>query len=142
MKVTLMFALSTIITFAIVIVSLCFDDESSSYWTVLTLCFLFGCCYAILQAALYGLAGPSFVLMNNLNLGLGFSGLSVNVMRMIVLASVEDPRKGAQIFFYTAGVYLLCCTILAARFVHKFEKNEASKVTPSKFGNSDYEKVD
>ena len=118
-KVTLMFALSTIITFAIVIISLCVKSlgESNAYWAVLTLCFLFGSCYAIMQAALYGLAGPSMALMNNLNLGIGMSGLTVNVIRIIVLATVKNSTTGAEIFFFSAGAYLLFVTVLVGWFV-------------------------
>ena len=85
-----MFGLSTAITFGIVLVSLSVTDESAAYWIVLSLGFLFGCCYAIMQAALYGLAGPSAALMNNLNLGIGLSGLSINLLRVITLASIKD----------------------------------------------------
>mmetsp|Transcript_39509 Transcript_39509/g.51718 ORF Transcript_39509/g.51718 Transcript_39509/m.51718 type:complete len:208 (+) Transcript_39509:25-648(+) len=116
-KVTLMFTLSTAITFAIVLVSLCIDDESTAYWLVLGLSFLFGSCYAILQAALYGLAGPSVTLMNNLNLGIGLSGFVINLLRVIVLAAIKDDAEGAEIFFFTTGAYLLFCTVLAGRFV-------------------------
>ena len=135
-----MFALSTIITFAIVIVSLSVDDESSSYWIVLTLSFLFGSCYAVLQAALYGLAGPSFVLMNNLNLGLGLGGLLVNVLRIIVLATVKNHSTAAEIFFFTAGAYLLFCTVLAGRFIYHLELHEATKSVASNY-EGDYEKI-
>lgn len=120
-KVTFMFALSTGITFAIVIVSLCIEEEATAYYTVLGLSFLFGSCYAILQAALYGLAGPNVNLMNNLNLGIGLSGLLINLLRCIVLASVKDNDKGAEIFFFTTGAYLLFCTFLAWRFIRLYD---------------------
>ena len=81
---------------------------------------LFGSVYAVLQAALYGLAGPQAVLLNKLNLGIGISGLSVNCLRIIVLASVESNSVGAQIFFYVTGAYLLVCTYLAWKFVHDY----------------------
>ena len=94
-KVTMMFAVSTAITFALVLVPLCLSDESTAYWIVIALSVLFGTAYAVLQAALYGLAGPTQVLLNSLNLGLGFSGLSVNLLRIIVLASVKSNETGA-----------------------------------------------
>ena len=118
-----MLALSTAITFALVLIPICLNDESSAYWIVISLSVLFGSAYAVLQAALYGLAGPTLVLLNALNLGLGFSGLSVNVLRIIVLASVESSETGAQIFFYTTGAYLMLCTYLAWRFIHHYQRD-------------------
>ena len=60
-------------------------------------------------------------LLNNFNLGIGISGLSVNVLRMIVVASVKSQKVGAEIFFYTAGVYLMVCTYLAWRFIKEHD---------------------
>ena len=115
-----MFAVSTAITFALVLVPLCLSDESTAYWIVMSLSVLFGTAYAVLQAALYGLAGPTQELLNSLNLGLGFSGLSVNLLRIVVLASVKSNETGAQIFFYTTGAYLMLCTYLAWRFIFQY----------------------
>ena len=109
-KVTTMFVVSTLITFGLVLVPLWVSDESTAYWLVIMLSLLFGSAYAVLQAALYGLAGPSAELMNNLNLGIGISGLSVNLLRIIVLASIDDNAIGAQIFFYPQ--VLICCCAL------------------------------
>ena len=94
-KVTLMFAISTLVTFGLVLIPLCITDEATAYWTVIMLSVLFGTAYAILQAALYGLAGPNAQLLNNLNLGIGISGLSVNLLRILVLATVESNTVGA-----------------------------------------------
>ena len=116
-KVTFMFMLSTAITFGLVLIPLCVADEATAYWLVIVLSLLFGSAYAILQAALYGLAGPAIGLLNNLNLGIGISGLSVNCLRIVVLATVESNTVGAQIFFYTTGVYMLVCSYLAWLFV-------------------------
>ena len=120
-KVTFMFAISTVITLLLVLVPICISDESSAYWIVIALSVLFGSAYAVLQAALYGLAGPTMALLNSMNLGLGFSGLSVNLLRIVVLASVKSNTTGAQIFFYTTGAYLTLCTYLAWRFIHLYE---------------------
>ena len=57
-KLTLTFALNTLITFALVLVPLEIDDEKTSYYIVLALSCLFGVSYAFLQAGLYGEAGP------------------------------------------------------------------------------------
>ena len=71
--VTMMFLVSTIVTFLLVMVPLYVEDEKTAYMIVLSLCVLFGIDYALLQASLYGFAGPSEVLMNNINLGTGIS---------------------------------------------------------------------
>ncbi len=94
-KVTLMFAISTLITFCLVLVPITVADEATAYWLVITLSIVFGSAYAILQAALYGLAGPVAQLLNNLNLGIGISGLSVNLLRILVLSTVKSNVVGA-----------------------------------------------
>ena len=90
-----MFAISTLITFGLVLVPICITDEATAYWIVIMLSILFGSAYAILQAALYGLAGPNAKLLNKLNLGIGISGLSVNLLRILVLATMKSNTVGA-----------------------------------------------
>ena len=81
---------------------------------------LFGCSYAILQASLYGTAGPNAVLTNNLMLGIALSGLTVNGIRMIFLASVTNLNIEAQMFFYGSALFLLVCTFYAHVFVREY----------------------
>ena len=71
--------------------------------------------------ACYSLAGPSVELLNNFNLGVGISGLTINCFRIIILATIDSNTTGAQIFFYTTGVYLMLCSYLAWKFVCDFE---------------------
>ena len=85
------------------------------------LAILFGSNLAILQMASYSLAGPSVELLNNFNLGVGISGLSINLFRIIILATIDSNTTGAQIFFYTTGVYLMLCSYLAMKFVNDYE---------------------
>lgn len=47
-KVTLMFAISTLITFGLVLVPICVEDEATGYYLVITLSLLFGSAYAVL----------------------------------------------------------------------------------------------
>ena len=47
-KITSMFAVSTLITFGIVLAPICISDESTGYWVVITLCVLFGSAYAVM----------------------------------------------------------------------------------------------
>ena len=51
---------------------------------------LYGSSYAVLQATLYGVAGPNAGLTNKLMLGIGLSGLLINGIRMIFLAAVTN----------------------------------------------------
>ena len=142
LMVTGMFIVSTLVTFLLVMVPLYVENEKTAYMIVLSLCVLFGIDYALLQASLYGFAGPSADLMNNINLGTGISQLAVNLLRMVVLASVKSNEVGAQIFFYTAAVYLIFCTYLAWRFISDYEKHlddgsliEYNQVNPSVLTN-------
>ena len=48
LKVTLMFALSSLITFGIVLATVYIDDESTSYWAVIALCLAFGAAFGVL----------------------------------------------------------------------------------------------
>ena len=76
---------------------------------------------------MYGLAGPAIGLLNNLNLGIGISGLSVNCLRIVVLATIESNTVGAQIFFYTTGVYMFVCSYLAWLFVKNYNSDQNAK---------------
>ena len=116
-----MFTLNTLITFSLVWVPLYVANEATAYWIVMGLSILFGSNLAILQMACYALAGPSVDLLNNFNLGVGISGLSINIFRIILLATINNNTTGAQIFFYTSGVYLMLCSFLGWRFVSEFE---------------------
>ena len=93
------------------------------FWGVIGLSILFGSNLAILQMACYSLAGPSVELLNNFNLGVGISGLSINLFRIIILATIDSNTTGAQIFFYTTGVYLMLCSYLAWKFVTDYESS-------------------
>ena len=98
------------------------QDQFKAYWTVIGLDIAFGCAYALLQAALYGTAGPAPALTANLMVGLGVSGLGINIIRMILLASVKNQQESAQIFFYFSGAILVLCTIFAYIFSSDFDK--------------------
>lgn len=88
---------------------------------MLTLSVLFGCSYAILQASLYGTAGPNAGLTNKLMLGIGLSGLLINGIRMIFLAAVTNLNIEAQMFFYGSAFFLLICTVLSYFFVDDYQ---------------------
>ena len=101
---------------------ICISDQSTGYWVVIALSVLFGSVYAVLQASLYGLAGPAVVLLNNLNLGIGLSGMSINLVRIVLVASVSSNTVSAQIFFYISGSFLIVCTYLAWNFINNYNK--------------------
>jgi len=88
-----------------------------------TLACLFGVSYAFLQFGLYGAAGPSASLTNSLNVGLGVSGLALNSLRMLLLATIPDNlNKSTEVFFFISVGFLLVCTILAVRFSVEIDK--------------------
>ena len=74
-KVTLMFAVSTLITIGFILVPMYVKDEETSYMILIILAVLFGSTYALLQSSLIGVlsAAPSMTLMNKFNLGVGIS---------------------------------------------------------------------
>ena len=88
---------------------------------------LFGTSYAILQATLYQIAGPSANLTNALMLGIGLSSLIVNAVRMIFLAAVPNLNIEAQMFFYGSALFLLFCTVLSFKFVAEYEADDECK---------------
>lgn len=118
LKLTMTFALNTLITFALVIVPIEISDEKTSYTIVLVLSAMFGISYAFLQSGLYGVAGPCPAQTNSLTVGLGISALLLNLMRVIVLASTDDLELGAQIYFYLTGTFMAVCTFLSYRYVN------------------------
>ena len=94
---------------------------------------LFGSVYGVHQAAMYALAGQAAVIMNIFNLGISISGLAVNFLRIIVLATVTSNTVGAQIFFYTSGVYLIVCSFLAWKFVNEYQEDQNKRSTLIQF---------
>lgn len=82
---------------------------------------------AILQSALYGAAGPSAELTNKINLGMGVSGLSINFVRILFLATLPDNTTSAYVFFFTSSTFLILCTVLAARFVRAYNTDQILK---------------
>jgi len=83
---------NAVVTFLLVLVPLAMakQNESTAYWIVIGLAILFGSSIALLQGVLYGIAGPCAALTNNLMLGVGISGMVVNLLRMVFLASMPN----------------------------------------------------
>ena len=99
------------------------QNESTAYWIVIGLSILFGSSIALLQGALYGVAGPCAALTNNLMLGVGISGMAINVLRMVFLASMPSNfSASSQAFFYMSGVFLAMCSVLGFMFVRRYAK--------------------
>jgi hypothetical protein len=119
-KLTSCFALNTVITVLLAVLPLYIQDETTAYYSVLMLSVVYGTSYAVLQATLYGTAGPNAGLTNKLNLGIGASGFMINAVRMIFLAAVTNLDIEAQMFFYGSGLFLLVCTVLSFRFVSDY----------------------
>jgi hypothetical protein len=118
------FAVNTVITVLLVLLPLVIADQTLGYYLVLILSVLFGTSYAVLQASLYGYAGPNAGLTNKLNLGIALSGLAINSVRMIMLASVSNLDIEAQIFFYGSALFLAVCTYFAYRFTNEYQNDK------------------
>ena len=124
-KLTSVFAVMAVIVVLDAIVPNIVQDETTAYWIILSLSFLLGSCMALLQSALYGAAGPCAELNNRMNLGVGVSGLIINCLRMVDLAALSnDEVTSAYVFFFTACVFLVLCTVLAFRFVRAFNLDQ------------------
>jgi len=119
-KMTVTFLINSIVTVLLVLIPLVVKDQTTAYWITICLAVLFGFSYSILQVTLYGVAGPCAVLMNNLMLGVGLSGLIINAIRMIFLASIKNLDLEAQLFFYGSALFLFFCTYLSFTFVRKY----------------------
>ena len=128
-KLTATFLINSIVTVLLVLIPLIVQDQATAYWITISLAIVFGCSYAILQATLYGVAGPCAALTNNLMFGVGLSGLIINAIRMIFLASIKNLDLEAQLFFYGSALFLFVCTYLSFTFVRDFQHDEFSKKT-------------
>ena len=63
-------------------------SEDAGYYSTLGLMVLQGTGIAFLQSSLYGLAGVSQKLTNNLMLGIGVGNVAVNLIRIMFMATV------------------------------------------------------
>lgn len=123
-KITVMFGIKSIIVILYAVVPTVFSNERTAYSIIIGLAMLLGACMAILQSACYGVAGPSAQLMDKFNLGVGVSGLAINTLRIVVLATLSDFTVIAYVFFCGTGAFLILCTVLALRFVREFSTDQ------------------
>ena len=84
------FGVNTVITVLLALLPLQISNQTTGYYSILGISALFGTSYAVLQATLYQIAGPSAELTNALMLGIGVSSLVVNAVRMVFLAAVPN----------------------------------------------------
>ena len=110
------------VTLLMAVIPQAIRDESVSYHLMLLLMFVQGCAIAFLQSALYGLAGVSQALNNNLMVGIGIGSVLMNGIRMIFMASFADHSFSTIIFFSLSSGYMLFCSILALTFIKGFSK--------------------
>lgn len=89
-RMTWTFLLNAFCTLLLVIVPLVVANEQKAYSIVIIMSVIYGSSYALLQATLYGVAGPCADLTNNLMIGLGISGLAINMIRIIFLATITN----------------------------------------------------
>lgn len=81
-----------------------------------------GCAIAFLQSALYGIAGVSMKLTNKLMVGIGMGGVSMNVIRIVCMSTVDSNDVSAAVFFSISAMYLLFCAILSLYFTRTHAK--------------------
>lgn len=104
------------------IIPIIVTKESVCNNIMLALMIIQGTTFAFLQNALYGVAGVSMHLTNNLMLGVGIGAVAMNVIRIIFKASVDSERTSDIVFFTVSAAYLLFCTILSIYFVKDYNK--------------------
>ena len=56
-------------------------------------------------------------LTNKLMVGIGLGGVTMNVLRMACMATLDSNDASAKVFFSIASGYLLLCGILSLIFV-------------------------
>jgi hypothetical protein len=88
-KLCVALILNTVVASLLAAIPVVIKDESTCYAFVLGLMLWQGCNIAFLQSALYGIAGVSHKLTNNLMVGIGMGGVSLNLLRIILKASVS-----------------------------------------------------
>jgi len=62
-------------------------------------------------------------LTTQLMVGVGLSSISMNVLRMIFLASVESYAAGQIVFFAISGAYMYFCCFLSVIFLRDYENH-------------------
>ena len=115
-------ALNTILTCLLVIVPDAFrnGDENTiavSYSFVLILAGLFGFSVAFLQVTLYGVSGPSAEHTAAFMVGIGASGIIINLLRILLLLIIPSSVTQAYIIFSISTAFLAFCTYLSHRYV-------------------------
>jgi len=57
-------------------------------------------------------------------IGVGLSGLIINLLRIFLLLTLPDNlSREASVFFYTSALFLVVCTILSFCFVRHYTAN-------------------
>ena len=81
---------------------------------------IYGSSIALLQVTLYGVAGPKPELTNAFMVANGLSSLSVNLLRIFMLAFIPDKETGAKIFFGFSVSFLTLCTIVSFLYLRRY----------------------
>jgi hypothetical protein len=122
MTVTL--AINTVCTFMLCFIPTMVKSESLAYWLVILVSVVYGASVGLLQPTSYETAGPSAKLIIKVQIGVGLSGLLINLLRILLLVTIpKNLELNAELFFYTSTGYLAICTILSYFFVKDFNKN-------------------
>lgn len=127
LKMTVMFAVNAVLMVLFALLPIHIQDQSTGYICVLLLSVVLGCTYAVLQSSLYAVAGSDAGLINKFNLGMGLSGLAINLTRMGFLALITNLDIEAQCFLYGSALYLLVCAYLSFIFVKAYQADPVSE---------------
>lgn len=103
-------------------------NESLAYALVLLLSVIYGAFVGLLQPTTYEIAGPSAKLTIKVQIGVGLSGLLINLLRILLLVTIPNNLTlNASVFFYASTAYLAVCAVLAYRFVGFYDANLKNK---------------
>ena len=126
-RMTFTYALNAVVTLLLVLVPLILASthEALAYYIVIALCVVYGASVALLQASLYGTAGPCASLTNNMMLGNGLSGLCTNCLRIFFLLVLPNNyNASSQVFYYLSSIFVLFCSVLSFLFIKRSMNSE------------------
>ena len=109
------FAINTILTILLAVIPSFATTESLNtfYKLLLATSGIYGASVALLQVSLYGVAGSSAANTSSFMVGIGFSAMSVNLLRILLLVVEPDIVTGAYIFFGITAFLNLISTVVA-----------------------------
>ena len=123
-RMTLTIAINTLCTVMLCFIPTAVQSESLAYWLVILVSVVYGASVGLLQPTSYETAGPSAKLIIKVQIGVGLSGLLINLLRILLLVTIPSNLElNAELFFYLSAGYLALCTVLSFLFVRDFNRH-------------------